>query len=141
MGDPKIISALAKVHVPFSVNVAAQAAAIASLHARSELLHRTHAVVDERERVRVALLAAGYEVPLSEANFVWLPLGDKSTDFGTRSAEAGSLVRPYGTDGVRVTIGDPHENDHFLAFATRSDVQSAFAERNRPTVLSAETEP
>ena len=131
VGDPEIIAALAKVHVPFSVNVAAQAAAIASLHARSELLHRTHAVVDERERVRAALLDAGYEVPLSEANFVWLPLGDKSTDFGTRSAEAGVLVRPYGADGVRVTVGDPHENDHFLAFATRSDVQSAFAQGNQ----------
>ncbi|HEY5853882.1 MAG TPA: histidinol-phosphate transaminase [Aldersonia sp.] len=141
VGDPKIISALAKVHVPFSVNVAGQAAAVASLHARSELLHRTHAVVDERERVRTALLDAGYEVPPSGANFVWLPLGDKATEFGTRSAEAGVLVRPFATDGVRVTIGDPHENDRFLAFATRADVQSAFSEENRPTVVSAETGP
>jgi histidinol-phosphate aminotransferase len=141
VGAPEIITALAKVHIPFSVNVAGQAAAIASLQARSDLLHRTHAVVDERERVRAALLDAGYQVPLSEANFVWLPLADKSTDFGTRSAEAGVLVRPYGTDGVRVTIGDPYENDQFLAFVTRSDVQSAFAQGNRPTVVSAETGP
>lgn len=118
VADPAIITALAKVHIPFSVNSVAQAAAIACLDARDELLHRTHTVVAERDRVRDALRAAGYEVPVTEANFVWLPLGDRSVAYGEASAEAGVLIRPYGTDGVRITIGDAHENDAFLAFAT-----------------------
>ncbi|MCX5042142.1 histidinol-phosphate transaminase [Aldersonia sp. NBC_00410] len=118
VGDPAIIGALAKVHIPFSVNRLAQAAALASLEAQDALLDRTHAVVDERQRVRAALISAGYAVPPSEANFVWLPLGERSFEFGEASAEFGVLVRPYGTDGVRVTIGDPQENDAFLAFAT-----------------------
>jgi histidinol-phosphate aminotransferase len=27
------------------------------------------------------------------------------------------IVRPYGDDGVRVTVAAPHENDAFLTFA------------------------
>lgn len=118
IADPVIIAALAKVHITFSVNAVGQAAAIACLAARDELLHRTHDVVAERDRVRDALLAAGYEVPVTQANFVWLPLGERSAAYGEASATAGVLIRPYGTDGVRITIGDPHENDAYLAFAT-----------------------
>ena len=39
-----------------------------------------------------------------------------------RSVSAGNsrvIVRPYGDDGVRVTVAAPHENDAFLAFAQR----------------------
>ncbi|WP_227997971.1 histidinol-phosphate transaminase [Nocardia australiensis] len=117
VGDPAVITALMKVHIPFSVNRVVQAAAIASLEARHELLDRTDNVIVERDRVRDALLAAGYRVPPTESNFVWLPLGARSAEFGEASAEAGVLVRPFGTDGVRVSIGDPHENDQFLRFA------------------------
>ncbi|GAA5096311.1 histidinol-phosphate transaminase [Nocardia iowensis] len=126
VGDPAVITALMKVHIPFSVNRVAQAAAIASLEARHELLDRTDTLVVERDRVRDALLAAGYRVPPSESNFLWLPLGERSAEFGEASAEAGVLVRPYGTDGVRVTAGDPHENDLFLSFATDSAVLRRF---------------
>ncbi|MBB5913590.1 histidinol-phosphate aminotransferase [Nocardia transvalensis] len=126
VGDPEVITALLKVHIPFSVNRLAQAAAIASLEARHELLDRTGHVVAERDRMSAALRAAGYTVPPSEANFVWLPLGERSAEFGEASAAAGVLVRPYGTDGVRVTAGDPHENDLFLAFATDPAVVERF---------------
>ncbi|MEV0296523.1 histidinol-phosphate transaminase [Nocardia sp. NPDC050710] len=127
VGDPEVIAALMKVHIPFSVNRVAQAAAIASLEARHELLDRTDALVAERVRVRDALLAAGYRVPPSETNFIWLPLGEHSVEFGEASAAAGVLVRPYGTDGVRVTIGDAHENDLFLEFACDPAVAARFA--------------
>lgn len=127
VGDPELITALMKVHIPFSVNRLAQAAAIACLQARHELLDRTDHVVAERERMREALLAAGYRVPPSQANFVWLPLGEHSAEFGAASAEAGVLVRPYGADGVRITAGDPHENDRFLSFATAPDTVARFA--------------
>ncbi|MBF6358390.1 histidinol-phosphate transaminase [Nocardia higoensis] len=126
VGDAEVITALLKVHIPFSVNRVAQEAAIASLEARHELLERTEGVVAERERMRAALLAAGYEVPPSETNFVWLPLGARSLEFADATAEAGVLVRPYGVDGVRVTIGDPHENELFLGFATDAGVVARF---------------
>ncbi|MET9489314.1 histidinol-phosphate transaminase [Nocardia sp. NPDC006630] len=126
VGAPEVITALMKVHIPFSVNRVAQAAAIASLEARHELLERTDAVVAERDRIRDALLAVGYQVPVSSSNFVWLPLGARSAEYGEASAEAGVLIRPYGADGVRVTAGDPHENDLFLSFATAPETVARF---------------
>jgi histidinol-phosphate aminotransferase len=64
-----------------------------------------------------ALGAAGFTLPSSQANFVWLPLGPRTLDFVERAADARIVVRPYGTDGVRVTIGAPSENDAMLQFA------------------------
>jgi histidinol-phosphate aminotransferase len=119
VGDPDLITALGKVYVPFSATSISQAAAIASLDAADELLARTDAVVTERARVTAALRDAGYTVPPSQANFVWLPLAEHTLDFVARAADDRIIVRPYGEDGVRVTIGAPHENDAFLAFAKR----------------------
>jgi histidinol-phosphate aminotransferase len=118
VGDPDVITALGKVYVPFTATSLSQAAAIASLNASDELMARTDAVVAERVRVSAALLAAGFELPSSQANFVWLPLGpDRTLGFVEQAANARILVRPYGIDGVRVTIGAAEENDAFLAFA------------------------
>ncbi|SIL60013.1 Putative phenylalanine aminotransferase [Mycobacteroides abscessus subsp. abscessus] len=117
VGDPDVITTLGKVYVPFSASSLAQAAAVASLGAAEELLARTNDVVTERARVTSALREAGYQVPPSQANFVWLPLGERSTEFAQASAEARIIVRPFGTDGVRVTIGAPMENDAFLKFS------------------------
>ena len=91
-----------------------------AVSAADELLARTDAVVAERVRVSAALRRAGYDLPDSQANFVWLPLGPEHTaDFVEQCADGGVLVRPYGTDGVRVTIGAPAENDAFLAIAAQ----------------------
>ncbi|OBF88505.1 aminotransferase [Mycobacterium sp. 852002-51163_SCH5372311] len=117
IGQPDVITALDKVYVPFTATSVSQAAAIASLAAADELLARTDAVVAERVRVSNALRDAGFTLPSSQANFVWLPLGPRTRDFVEQAAEARIVVRPYGTDGVRVTIGAPDENDAFLEFA------------------------
>ncbi|MDL9937718.1 histidinol-phosphate transaminase [Gordonia sp. ABSL1-1] len=121
IGNPQIITALGKVHVPFSVNSLAQHAAVASLAAADELLARTDAVVAERTRVTARLRDAGYRVPPSQANFVWLDLGDATIDFATACVAAGVVVRPFAGDGVRVTITNETENDAFLAFAESWD--------------------
>ena len=117
VGDPDVITALGKVYVPFTSSTISQAAAIASLQAVDELMSRTDAVVAERRRVGAALAELGYTFPPSQANFVWLPLAQHTADFTRAAAEAGVLVRPYGSDGARVTIGAPAENDAFLRFA------------------------
>nr|WP_090278313.1 histidinol-phosphate transaminase [Mycolicibacterium komanii]CRL73726.1 putative aminotransferase [Mycolicibacterium komanii] len=119
VGDPDLITALGKVYVPFTATSVSQAAAIASLDAADELLERTDAVVAERVRVTDALRAAGYTVPDSQANFVWLPLQGRAQEFAEASADNRIIVRPYGDDGVRVTVAATHENDAFLEFARR----------------------
>ncbi|MBY0389415.1 MAG: hypothetical protein K2X56_15270, partial [Mycobacterium pseudokansasii] len=87
------------------------------LNAADELLARTDAVVAERVRVVAALREAGFDLPPPQANFVWLPLGARTRDFVERAAAARIVVRPMSTDGVRVTIGAPEENDALLRFA------------------------
>jgi histidinol-phosphate aminotransferase len=109
-----ITTALKKVYVAFSVNTVAQAAAIASLDAVGELMERVADIVGERSRVRSGLLEAGYEVPDTQANFVWLPLGAQAAAFSAHALDNKLVVRAFAGDGVRVTIGTPEENDLFL---------------------------
>ncbi|AFM19648.1 histidinol-phosphate aminotransferase [Mycolicibacterium chubuense NBB4] len=117
VADPDIITALSKVYVPFTATSVSQAAAIASLDAADELLARTDGVVAERVRVSAELRDAGYDLPPSQANFVWLPLAGRAQQFAADAANSRVIVRPYGDDGVRVTVAAPHENDAFLEFA------------------------
>lgn len=119
VGAPEVIGALRKVSVPFSVSAVAQAAAIAALDAGDVVAGRAAGIVAERDRVTARLRATGYDVPTSQGNFVWLPLGDRTAAFTADAADSGLLVRGYGTDGVRVTVGHPEENDVFLAFAEK----------------------
>jgi histidinol-phosphate aminotransferase len=117
IGHPDLVAALDQVYVPFTVSSLAQAAAIASLDAADELLARTDALVDERDRVSAGLRDAGFVLPPSQSNFVWLPLGPRTLNFVKQAADARLVVRPYGTDGVRVSVGAPEENDALLRFA------------------------
>jgi histidinol-phosphate aminotransferase len=103
--------------LPFAVNHIAQAAAIASLAAEDELMERVELTVKERTRVSEELIAAGWTVPPSEANFIWLRLGERTAEFAARCEEAGIAIRPFGAEGARVTIGDPAANDAFLQAA------------------------
>ncbi|MFF0147625.1 histidinol-phosphate aminotransferase [Amycolatopsis sulphurea] len=112
-----IAQALQQVYVAFSVNSLAQIAAIASLDAADELLARCRDIIAERERVRNALLEMGYEIPPSQANFVWFPLGERTVAFAEHMLDHKLIVRPFAGDGARVTIGTPEENDQLLAAA------------------------
>jgi histidinol-phosphate aminotransferase len=112
-----VAAAVRKTMLTFAVNALAQAAAVASLEAEPELLERVEAVVAERGRVRAELLGQGWTVPPTEANFVWLRLGDDTGDFAEACDRRGVSVRPFGAEGVRVSIGDREANDAFLAAA------------------------
>jgi histidinol-phosphate aminotransferase len=112
-----VAQAVRKTMLPFSVNSIAQAAAVASLGAEGELLERVEATVKERTRVREALLADGWTVPPTEANFVWLPLRGATVDFAAICARSGVSIRPFTGEGARVSIGEPEANDLFLAVA------------------------
>lgn len=114
VGPDQVADAVRKVYIPFSVNSLAQIAAMASLDAETELLARCETLVAERERVRNELIDAGYDIPDSQANFVWLPLGDNALDFAEHTLANKVVVRAFAGDGVRVTISHSDENDLFL---------------------------
>lgn len=122
---PEVAATVRKVGIPFAVNSLAQAAAMAALDAEDELLERCRRVMSERTRVRSALVELGFGVPLSQANFVWLPLRDRSAAFAAHCEAARVIVRPFDhpdSGGVRVTVGSAPENDAFLAAAATFEV-------------------
>jgi histidinol-phosphate aminotransferase len=117
VGHPEVAQAVRKTQLPFSVNALAQSAAVASLAARGELLDRVELTVKERGRVTDELTDQGWSVPVSQANFIWLALGEDTQPFAAACEEVGVAVRPFETDGVRISIGEPEANDAFLATA------------------------
>lgn len=114
VAHPAVADALRKTAVPFGVSAMAQDAAVASLAAEDELLERVEALVAERTRVLEALRGQGWDVPDSQANFVWLPLGGSALAFAARCAAVGLSVRPFDGDGVRCTIAEPEANDRLI---------------------------
>ncbi|MEV6793814.1 histidinol-phosphate transaminase [Streptomyces sp. NPDC051320] len=112
-----VAAALRKTAVPFGVSQLAQDAAVASLRAEDELLGRVGSLVVERTRVREALIGQGWSVPETQANFVWLRLGERTGDFAAFCEKAGVVVRPFAGEGVRVTIAETEANDLFLKAA------------------------
>ncbi|MER5182779.1 histidinol-phosphate transaminase [Streptomyces sp. NPDC002896] len=113
----EIAAQVRKTQVPFSVSALAQEAAVVALGECPEVARRAALTVAEREGTALRLRALGFEVPQSQANFVWLPLAGDSADFARHCLDGKVVVRPFLGEGVRVTIGLPEENDAFLALA------------------------
>jgi histidinol-phosphate aminotransferase len=112
-----VSEALRKVQVPFGVSTLAQVAAIASLDAQEELLGRVGRIVGERDRVVAGLVEAGLHPAESEANFVWLRLGERTMDFAAACDRVGLAVRPFAGEGVRITVGEPEANARLVRLA------------------------
>ena len=117
IAHPEVAGAVRKVLTPFSTSNVAQAAALAALRQAGEMVRRCALVAEERDRVTEALRKLHVDVPESQANFVWMPLGAGSVTFAASCEREGVIVRPFPGDGVRVSIGTAAENDVFLAAA------------------------
>jgi histidinol-phosphate aminotransferase len=112
-----IAEAVRKVALPFGVSHLAQQTALASLAAEDALMERVERIVAERARVVSELRSIGWEVPDTEANFVWMPLGEATLDFAAACEQAGVVIRPFAGEGARVTFGEVEANDIFLGVA------------------------
>ena len=112
-----VTEAMRKVQVPFGVSTMAQVAAIASLEHEDELLARVRTIVEERAVMEAGLRAAGLNPADSQANFLWLRLGERTPSFAAACDEAGLSVRPFGDEGVRITVGEPEANRRLVEVA------------------------
>ena len=111
---PHLAAAIRAVSTPFGVSNVAQLAGVASLRAQSEMAERVAAVVAERARMLDALRGQGWVVPDTQANFVWLGVGEHAAALADRCTRAGVLVRPFVGDGVRVSVGEREATDLLL---------------------------
>ncbi|MCZ2822399.1 histidinol-phosphate transaminase [Modestobacter sp. VKM Ac-2977] len=112
--DPAVADAVRRTQVPFSVSSLAQAAAVAALASEAEVRERCAAVVAERARLTGALRERGLPVADSQANFVWLPLGERAAEVAAALEARAVITRPFAGEGIRVTVGTPEEDDVFL---------------------------
>lgn len=89
--------------------IAAPAARIAAAALRSPRFD-VEPTIAERERVRSALVVAGWDAPVAAGNFVWLPTDEP---VGARLESQGLIVRRF-PQGIRITLRRPTENDVLL---------------------------
>ncbi len=120
LGSPQFRAAVDAVRQPFSVNAIAQAAACEAILHQDDVADRVERNVVERLYIEQQVAALGLEAADSQANFVWISLGDRDEDEVVDSlARAGVAVRPgtpLGARGnLRVTHGTRPENERFIA--------------------------
>ena len=115
IGAAALVTALGKTRRAFDVTADAQAAALASLDAPSELERRRAVNAEGRANLDRTLREHGL-VPAGPAvaNFLYAEVGDDARPFFEALLRLGVIVRPlhaFGAPGaVRVTVGTPEEN-------------------------------
>lgn len=118
-----LADALRSVHMPFSVNILAEAAGVAALEDKVFYEATILAVREGREELARGLAALGCRVFPSQANFLMFALPDARAGNARAVFEAllsrGVIIRPlagYGLpDLLRVSVGSGEENRLFLA--------------------------
>jgi histidinol-phosphate aminotransferase len=117
IADPRMISVLRRLQLPFSVSAVAEAAAVAALG--DEKFPETARMLNSTERARMQAVLAdrGIEYIPSHGNFILLRVGNGRAVFHSLQRR-GVIVRPVDNyhlpEWIRVSVGLPHENDRFL---------------------------
>ncbi len=115
-----LIDVLMQIKQPYTPNVAAEVAILASLEEREHLMIAVQALVQERERMAAQLRQLEFvEVYPSEANFLLCRLdGMHGRTMRDRLAERGIFVRYFDTprlrDCVRISVGLPEHTDRLV---------------------------
>ena len=117
IGHPRIIDAARSASIPLSVTAHAEEAALASLDAEAELLERVRDIAERRDRMAAGLRDAGWNVPVAQGNFVWLPAGDQTQAIAEAFDAAGLIVRPFAGDGIRISVGEEASVEKVLRIA------------------------
>jgi histidinol-phosphate aminotransferase len=120
LAQPPLIELVMRVRQPYSVNVAAEAATLASLEDLAVLRERLIQIVAERERLSALLNALpGFEVTPSRANFVLCRLeGVEAKAVHARLMERGIMIRYFDTpllrNHLRISVGRPEQTNALM---------------------------
>ncbi|WP_022881952.1 histidinol-phosphate transaminase [Gryllotalpicola ginsengisoli] len=117
IGPARILDAARATAIPFAVTELGYAAAIASLDRQSELDERVADIVARRDRLRDALIGQGWAVPAAQGNFLWLPTGEHTAEATDAFFDADIAVRPFGAEGIRISVGEEEAIERVLAVA------------------------
>jgi len=114
-----VVDVLHRVRQPFNVSRLAEAAGLAALEFAHEIAPLARETSAERERVRDEVLKLGFACPPSQANFLFVDLGNSDLDLFVALQRRKVIVRRLGQFGstrnsYRISIGTPDENDLFI---------------------------
>ena len=118
IGDPELMSYLARVRTAFQTTSIGEAAAMAALHDDAHLKRTVENNAAGAEVLLKGLREMGLHVVPTWANFVFFEVEDDAPGIAKALERAGVIVRPLGgwgiPKGLRVTIGNPEQNQNFL---------------------------
>ncbi|MDA0770704.1 MAG: histidinol-phosphate transaminase [SAR202 cluster bacterium Casp-Chloro-G4] len=119
--NPKLVKHIIDIKPPYSVNVAAEAALVASIEDAPALLKNVRKIVDERDRLKDLLNEMPGVTPWpSYGNYILCQFAPgKAQEIFKQLASRGIFVRDYSSqrlkDCFRVAIGTPAETDAFIS--------------------------
>src|SRR6059036_376785 len=118
IGRPELLATMNKLRTPFNTSGVAQAAALAALDDQEHVTRCIAANATERKRLSDCLTKLGLRPVVSEANFVFVPVGPDAKEVSEELLRLGVIVRPLGWMGlpeaIRISVGAAEENDKFL---------------------------
>lgn len=125
----ELVDCLRVVRLPYHLSAVTQAAALAALSHREELMSQVASLRGERDGLVTWLREQGWNAYESDSNFVLFgPFEDREAVFEAL-LERGVLIRVVGPDGyLRVCIGTPEEMEAFRTALTA--VAPSSEERN-----------
>jgi histidinol-phosphate aminotransferase len=118
-----VVAELVKVKDSYNVNAVTQAIGVAALEDRSYHEQSVRQTLDQRARLERELEAMGWTWPESAANFLLCEIGDRAEQVYGALKQEGLLVRwwkaPELRTKLRISVGNPDENDHLVAAPKR----------------------
>jgi histidinol dehydrogenase len=119
LGPPRLLAELAKVQLPYGVNVLTQTVASVVLDREDLVAARVPAVLAERRRLEGALRERGFDPWPSAANFLLVPTAPRDpTALFQALLARGVLVRDVSgavPGHLRINAGTPEQGDALLA--------------------------
>jgi histidinol-phosphate aminotransferase len=121
VADARVIDALKVVRLPYHLSAVTQAVAITALEHADVLQAQVDLLRRERDALAEWLVAQGYAVAPSDANFLLFGRFADRASVWHSLLDDGVLIRQVGPDGwLRVSVGTPEENDRFRAALSRA---------------------
>jgi histidinol-phosphate aminotransferase len=114
IGQAKTLIELRRAQAPFTVGTLGMVAATEAVRHTDRIRERVNANKSERERLSDELTRRQIEYVPSQTNFLYMRPSPGASLEGAL-LRRGVIVRAFGEDWLRVTIGTLEENDRFLA--------------------------
>lgn len=118
VSDGSLCDFFNRARTPFNTNAIAQVSALAAFDDTDHLNRSVELALVERERMKKELATMGYRIAPSKCNFLFFDARTEATPVAEALLRRGVIIKPWKQPRfetyIRVSIGSPVENDHFI---------------------------